>query len=68
MSTPSAIPEEFYKDDTQPVVRTVGELIKQLQRLPKSLPIETGFGDAAKLTVFNHGEPDMHLSIDEEDT
>ena len=33
--------------------RTVGALIKELQKLPKTLGIRQGFGDGVKPTVYN---------------
>ena len=33
--------------------RTVGKLIEELQKLPKTLPIKQGFGDGTMPTVFN---------------
>jgi hypothetical protein len=48
------IPEEFYKvGDKHPVVYRVGDLIKQLEKLPKTLSLEKGVGDGMELVVYN---------------
>ncbi len=33
--------------------KSVGKLIEELSRLPKTLPIRQGFGDGVKLVVYN---------------
>lgn len=63
------IPVEFYNltrsgKRSHPRAKTVGQLIKQLERLPKGLKIgdqDTG----VQVIVYNHGTDDMHVSIDE---
>lgn len=48
------IPEEFYKGDVdKPTACDVGELIEQLQRLPRHLPVKSGFGEGCQLVVYN---------------
>ena len=52
------IPVEFYnlkkaKKPHHPIATNVGELIKQLQRLPHALPVESDWGGGVELTVYN---------------
>lgn len=46
-----------------PVARNVGELKAILAELPDTLAVEGSFEPAVSLVVYNHGEPDMHLQI-----
>ena len=59
------IPKDFYHGDDHPTCETVGELINELNRLPKELEVRLGFGSMAKLVVFNINT-DTHLSIEED--
>lgn len=60
----TSIPEEFYKGDKHPVVRTVAQLKKQLSRLPDDLPIDHGFG-VPEMVVFNMSSARPHLEFRE---
>lgn len=55
------IPVEFYNEKKagkkRPVVKTVGELRSQLERLPDDLPLDMFGCDAKEVVVYNHGEP-----------
>lgn len=46
--------------------RTVGKLIEELQKLPKTLPIRQGFGDGVSIEVYNIST-DAHLEFEEID-
>ncbi|MGO1500795.1 MAG: hypothetical protein ACTHWH_05880 [Marinobacter sp.] len=49
-----AIESDFYKGDMdKPIASDVGELIEQLKRLPRHLPVNHGFGEGCSLTVYN---------------
>lgn len=47
------IPQEFYKGMGPQPAMTVGELIEQLQKLPKDLKINQGFGKGVRACVYN---------------
>ncbi len=36
-----------------PVCRTVGDLLKELEKLPRTLAIKQGFGNGVKPVVYN---------------
>lgn len=58
------IPDDFRKG-TRPRVRTVGELIAELQQLPPELPLEGGLGDnAARVIVTNVNDKYLAVMID----
>ena len=59
------IPIEFYNSIAPtPKVKTVGELISQLERLPKDLPIKQDYPDVgASVSVFNI-RSDIGLSLE----
>lgn len=63
----SIIPEEFYKED-QPRVETVGELIKELERLPSDLLL-SGWPERSthEVAVYNVTMNNPHVSINEVD-
>jgi hypothetical protein len=61
------IPKEFWNGDNHPEAYTVGALIVQLKRLPENLTVKHGFGAGMQIIVYNHGENDMHLGIEEID-
>lgn len=76
-SLKQVVPVEFYnaeKGGGHPVVRTVGELIDQLQRLPRDLAIGNSESEAAMLTVPNikddirpYGRPHLSIEVDDID-
>lgn len=45
-------------------VRSVGQLIEELQRLPADLPVRMGFEDSADVVVFNRND-DPHVGLEE---
>jgi hypothetical protein len=45
--------------------KTVGDVIKELQRLPPELPVHQGFEDSVDLVVFNRDRADVHVSFAE---
>ena len=48
------IPEHFYSGKSEPqAVKTVGELIDQLKRLPRNLPMECGTNKECVIYVYN---------------
>lgn len=53
----------FFKTNFRPV-KTVGALIKQLEKLPKSMKISQGFGEGVKLGVYNYSETAKDLELD----
>lgn len=42
---------------------TVGDVIDELSRLPRELPVEASFTESVDLVVFNKGKPDAHLEF-----
>lgn len=62
------VPMEFYHESKPtPKVMNVGELIDQLKRLPKDLPIKQNYPEiGASLVVFNI-RSDVGLSLEEVD-
>lgn len=69
MNYKDVIPKCFWHDsEPAPTVRTVGEMIEQLQRLPPDLEVRAGWSDAAMLVVYNINNRDcIHLEICEVD-
>ena len=64
MSLKDIIPSEFYSSaEESPYAETVGELIAQLERLPRDLPVKHGFDEGCRLTVYNINQGDAHLEI-----
>lgn len=62
------IPACFYKSGNHPTVGTVGELKKQLARLPDDLRIQTGFSERAQLVVYNvDTSPQLEITDVDED-
>lgn len=62
------IHKDFYHDTGTPVLcETVGEVIEQLNKLPKDLDVVQGFGDAVRITVYNISRENPHVSFDEID-
>jgi len=58
----------FFKGDLKkPKARNVGQLIKQLERLPKTLSVSPAFySSGVELTVYNISQDNgRHLKIDE---
>ena len=53
------------KEDFSVNVKTVGDMIKQLQKLPKTLPVRTGGGESVDLVIFNRAEKSIHLGFEE---
>jgi hypothetical protein len=45
--------------------KTVGEVVRELQRLPADLPVEQGFSKGVDLVVFNRMHADVHLEFEE---
>lgn len=62
--TNHGVPIEFYHGDDHPECKTVGELIEQLQRLPKDLRCKCGMSGRLRLVVYNI-DRDRHLAIEE---
>ena len=69
----SKIPTEFYNTDKAnvehaPRAENVGELIKQLERLPKELPL-SGWPESHthEVVVYNVSSHNPHLTIEEVD-
>ena len=61
----SEIDPVFYRGDKKPKASNVGQLIKQLQRLPKSLSLKC-FNKGIQLTVYNIREANKrHLQIED---
>ena len=68
MSLKDIIPSEFYKaDESSPFAETVGELIEQLKRLPRDLPVRHGFDHGCSPTVYNIKQEDVNLEIEDAD-
>jgi hypothetical protein len=44
---------------------TVGDVIDELNRLPRDLPIVQGFADSVDLVVFNRDQENAHLSFED---
>ena len=58
------IPKEFFRGRMpKPVCMNVAELIRELQKLPKDLPVHEGFNVGVKLIVYNIDEVDPHLGF-----
>jgi len=69
----SDIPTEFYNTEKAkrlhpPRVNTVGGLIKQLERLPKGLPL-SGWPEnhTHEIVVYNVNDHNVHLTVEEVD-
>ena len=62
------IHKDFYHNTGQPILcDTVGEVIEQLNRLPKTLNIGQGFGETVRITVYNISSDNPHVAFDEVD-
>ena len=54
-------------------VKTVGGLIKQLEKLPKNMPVRGTFGEPVYVQVYNYSDSakecglDIHCSIEDGD-
>ena len=46
-------------------VKTVGQLIDELSRLPRELRVMQEHENGADVVVYNNGRPDCHLALDE---
>ncbi len=57
--------QRFSNDNWHKNVTTVGEMIDELSRLPRDLPIKQDFSNSADLVLFNRYSSDCHLSVDE---
>jgi len=58
------IPKKFYQGSLKkPTAKTVGDLKKQLDKLPNTLNIEQGFGKGVELVVYNINQQDTHLEF-----
>ena len=56
------IPDKFSSGDvSQPVAKSVGELIKLLQEIPEETPIEQGLFKGCRVTVMNVNLPSRHV-------
>lgn len=65
-----AVPVEFYnlkkaKKPHHPIATNVEQLIRQLQRLPPGLPVDSGWGCGVELVVYNMDASfgDTHLQL-----
>lgn len=64
MKLKDKIPEKFYKGSLKkPTAKTVGDLKRQLDKLPNTLNIEQGFGKGVGLVVYNINQHDIHLGF-----
>ena len=62
------IHKDFYHETGKPVVcDTVGEVIEQLNRLPKDLEVSQGFGESVRIVVYNISRENPHVSFEEDD-
>ena len=57
--------ERFSNNKTAINVRTVGDIINELSRLPRDLRIAQGFSPSADLVVFNADDSDRFLSVED---
>jgi len=55
----------YHTDEEAPVAETVGDLIKILGELPRSLKIKQGFGEGVECSVLNYGDNDCFLEFEE---
>jgi hypothetical protein len=46
-------------------VKTVGQMIEELSRLPSDLRVAQGFSGSGDLVVFNPSHEDRHLQLEE---
>ena len=59
------IHDDFCKAGNHVVCQTVGELIAELHRLPKDLPVKAGFEHGVELVVYNVTQGEPHLEFEE---
>ena len=69
------VPSHHYNSDNRGdgyKCRTVGDVIEQLEKLPRSLPVSAGFGEPVVLTIYNAmqehdhaSDEDIHLVFEE---
>ena len=59
------VPSHHYNSDNRGdgyKCRTVGDVIEQLEKLPRSLPVSAGFGEPVVLTIYNAMQEHDHTS------
>ena len=44
---------------------TVGDVIDELSRLPRDMPVHSSFVDSVDLVIFNRRQPDVHLAFED---
>ena len=59
------VPAEFWSGDKNPKAYNVGELIEQLERLPKEIELSSGFSDGVGLVLYNIDRDGMKLEFSE---
>lgn len=62
---PKEVPKQFYREEFErPVARTVQDVIDELHRLPRDLPVGSE-EEGLMLVVFNNSDPESrHLSFE----
>ncbi len=55
--------KRFSNGKTSKNVRTVGELVDELSRLPRDLRVTQGFSPSADVVVFNVRTPDIYVTL-----
>ena len=59
------VPAEFWSGNETPKAYNVGELIEQLERLPKEIELSSGFSDGVGLVLYNIDRDGMKLEFSE---
>ena len=59
------VEEKFSNGKHHITVETVGQLVDELNRLPRTLRIMQEHESGADVVVYNNGRPDCHLALDE---
>jgi hypothetical protein len=63
MTNQNSLDKAFSNGDWAINCKTVGEVVRELQRLPQDMRVELSFGDGVDVVVFNRDQPDVHVSF-----
>jgi hypothetical protein len=60
-----AVSERFSNGKTHKNVRTVGELVAELSRLPADTPVHSSFERSADVVLYNASSGDAHVEFED---